>query len=308
MFLHKPVLLNEILSGLAPRDGGRYVDATLGGAGHAEAILKTSSPTGWLYGFDRDASALEAARERLAPYAGRFELFHSDFGALAQRVPAASCDGVLMDLGVSSPQIDQSERGFSFQKDGPLDMRMDRRQDLTAARLVNEAEPEELARILWEFGGEPQSRRIARALVHDRQSRPFETTVQLASLIERVCPRGGRKAHPATRTFQALRIAVNDEMSQLKLGLTGALEALRPGGRLAVITFHSLEDRAVKEFGRHWSRDYEPGSETDVPELRRPRPARLRRLCAKAIAPGPDELEDNPRSRSAQLRLFEKCN
>jgi 16S rRNA (cytosine1402-N4)-methyltransferase len=307
MFFHKSVLLTETLEGLAPRTGGRYADGTLGGAGHAEAILRASSPTGWLCGFDRDGAALEAARERLKPYAGRFELFHCDFGSMSQRVEGGSFDGVLLDLGVSSPQLDSPERGFSFQQDGPLDMRMDGRQELTAARLVNEAEAEELARLFWEYGGETQSRRIARAIVADRQSCPFERTLQLASLLERICPRGGRKAHPATRVFQALRIAVNDEMGQLRRGLEGALEMLRPGGRLAVITFHSLEDRAVKDFGRFWSRDYEPGSESDAPELRRPRPARLRRLNAKAIVPGPEELRENPRSRSAQLRLFEKC-
>lgn len=295
-----------MLDALAPRPGGRYVDGTLGGAGHAAAILEASSPTGRLYGFDRDGAALEAAATKLAVFAGRFELFRANFGDMAENVAENSCDGVLLDLGVSSPQLDWPERGFSFQNDGPLDMRMDQRQDLTAAKLVNEADAEELARIFWEFGGEENSRRIARAIALDRETKPFERTLELAGLIERISPRAGRKAHPATKVFQALRIAVNGEIDSLKRGLEGALNILRPGGRMAVITFHSLEDRVVKEFGRFWSRDYEPVGEVDVPELRRPRPARLKRLSSKAIIPGADEQRENPRSRSAQLRVFEK--
>jgi 16S rRNA (cytosine1402-N4)-methyltransferase len=299
-------LLGEVLKALAPKPDGLYVDGTVGGAGHSAAILAASSPTGRLFGFDRDGAALEAARTRLSEFAGRFELRRGNFADMAGEIEPDSCAGVLLDLGVSSPMLDWPERGFSFQQDGPLDMRMDQRQELTAARLLNETEPDELARIFWEFGGEENSRRIARAIALDRRSRPFERTLELASMIERVSPRGGRKAHPATKVFQALRIAVNDEIGSLKRGLEGALRVLRPGARLAVITFHSLEDRVVKDFGRNWSRDYEPAGETDVPELRRPRPARLKRLGSKAILPGADELRENPRSRSAQLRVFEK--
>jgi 16S rRNA (cytosine1402-N4)-methyltransferase len=297
----------EVLEALKPRPGGRYADGTLGGAGHAASILAASSPTGWLSGCDRDGAAVEAAKSRLAAeFAGRFEIRRGNFAEMAGWVPAASCDGVLLDLGVSSPQLDSPERGFSFQQDGPLDMRMDDRQPLTAADLVNDASAEELAKIFWEFGGERESRRFAKAIVHDRSQRKFKTTRQLAELIERISPRGGKKAHPATKIFQALRIAVNDEIGSLKRGLEAVVKILKPGGRLAVITFHSLEDRVVKEFGRERTRDYTFSGEVDVPELRQPRAPELKWVTRKAIAPGETELNENPRSRSAQLRVLEK--
>jgi 16S rRNA (cytosine1402-N4)-methyltransferase len=212
---------------------------------------------------------------------------------------------VLLDLGVSSPQLDVAERGFSFQNDGPLDMRMDTRQPVTAATLLNTESVEEIARIFWEYGDERESRRFARAIVQDRETQPFTTTRQLAGLIERLSPRGGRKAHPATRVFQALRIAVNDEIGSLERGLDGALKILKPGGRLAVITFHSLEDRVVKLFGRARARDYTFAG-IDVPELRAPRAPEIRLVSRKAIMPSDAELAENPRSRSAQLRVMEK--
>jgi 16S rRNA (cytosine1402-N4)-methyltransferase len=297
----------EVLDALKPKPGGRYADGTLGGAGHAAGILTASSPTGWLFGCDRDGTAVEAARKRLAEkFAGRFEIRHGNFAEMAGWIPAAGCDGVLLDLGVSSPQLDSPERGFSFQHDGPLDMRMDTRQTLSAADLVNGTGAEELAKIFWEFGDERESRRFASAIVHDREQRKFATTRQLAELIERISPRGGRKAHPATKIFQALRIAVNDEIGSLKRGLETAVEILKPGGRLAVITFHSLEDRVVKEFGRERTRDYTFSGEVDVPELRQPRAPELKWVTRKAIAPGEVELKQNPRSRSAQLRVLEK--
>jgi 16S rRNA (cytosine1402-N4)-methyltransferase len=306
-FIHKPVMAAEVLSALNPRPSGRYADGTLGGAGHAAQLLAASTPTGWLYGCDRDGAAVEAARTRLAQaYAGRFEIRRGNFAELADWVPAQSCDGVLLDLGVSSPQLDQAERGFSFQSDGPLDMRMDDRQPLTAASLVNGESADRLARIFWEFGDEHDSRRLARAIVHDRELRPFTTTRQLAELMERINPRGGRKSHPATKIFQALRIAVNDEIGSLRRGLAGAVSLLRPGGRLAVITFHSLEDRVVKEFGRERSRDYTFPGEIDVPELRTPIVPDLKWVSRKAILPGESELRENPRARSAQLRVLEK--
>ncbi len=297
----------EALNALKPRPGGRYADGTLGGAGHAAGILAASSPTGWLFGCDRDGAAIEAAKKRLAEkFAGRFEIRQGNFAEMGGWIPAAGCDGVLLDLGVSSPQLDSPERGFSFQQDGPLDMRMDTRQTLAAAELVNGAGAEELAKIFWEFGGERESRRIARAIAHDREQRKFETTRQLAELIERISPRAGRKAHPATKIFQVLRIAVNDEIGSLKRGLEAAVKILRPGGRLAVITFHSLEDRVVKEFGRERTRDYTFTGEVDVPELRQPRVPELKWLARKAVGPGEMELKENPRSRSAQLRVLEK--
>jgi 16S rRNA (cytosine1402-N4)-methyltransferase len=305
-FVHKPVMVAEVLHALSPKRGGAYVDGTLGGAGHAAAILAASSPTGWLYGCDRDGAAIKAAEQRLADFAGRFELRRGNFSELADWVPADSCEGVLLDLGVSSPQLDVAERGFSFQQEGPLDMRMDTRQPVTAAELVNTASEQELARIFWEYGDERDSRRFARAIAHDRQFRKFETTRQLAELIERLAPRFGKKAHPATRVFQALRIAVNDEIGSLNRGLEGALKILKPGGRLAVITFHSLEDRVVKDFGRTRARDYTFPGAVDVPELRQPRTPELKLVSRKAMVPGEAELAENPRSRSAQMRVMEK--
>lgn len=304
-FKHKPVMMAEVLEALQPKPGGAYADGTLGGAGHAAAVLAASSPTGRLWACDRDGVALEAATQRLAEFAGRFELRRGNYAELSEWIPAGSCDGVLLDLGVSSPQLDVAERGFSFQNDGPLDMRMDTRQPVTAATLLNTESAEEIARIFWEYGDERDSRRFARAIVHDRETRPFTTTRQLAELIERLSPRGGRKAHPATRVFQALRIAVNDEIGSLERGLDGALKILKPGGRLAVITFHSLEDRVVKLFGRARARDYTFAG-TDVPELRAPCAPEIKLISRKAIMPSEAELAENPRSRSAQLRVMEK--
>ena len=304
-FLHKPVMMAEVLTALQPKPGGQYADGTLGGAGHAAAVLAASSPNGRLLACDRDGVALEAATKRLAEFAGRFELRRGNYSELSEWIPAGSCDGCLLDLGVSSPQLDVAERGFSFQNDGPLDMRMDTRQSVTAATLLNMESAEEIARIFWEYGDERESRRFARAIVHDRETRPFTTTRQLAELIERLSPRGGRKAHPATRVFQALRIAVNDEIGSLERGLDGALKILKPGGRLAVITFHSLEDRVVKLFGRDRARDYTFDGE-DVPELRVPCVPEIKLISRKAIMPGEEELAENPRSRSAQLRVMEK--
>jgi 16S rRNA (cytosine1402-N4)-methyltransferase len=307
-FSHKPVLSAEVLAAMRPSPGGRFVDGTIGGGGHARAILAASSPNGWLYGCDRDGVALEAARDALmaAGFAGRFELQQGNFAELAGWVPAGSCDGVLLDLGVSSPQLEEASRGFSFQRDGPLDMRMDRRQPVTAAEIVNTWNEAELARIFRAYGDEPQAGRLARAMARERQNRPFATTRQLAALIERLVPRFGKQKHPATQVFQALRMAVNDEVRSLQNGLAAACAVLKPGGRLAVITFHSGEDRLVKHFGRAMTRDYEAGGELDVPELRRPRAPLLQWVERRAIKPAAAELADNPRARSAQLRVLEK--
>ena len=305
-FDHKPVMVAEVLDALKPMTGGRYADGTVGGAGHAAAMLAASSPTGWLSGCDRDGAALEAAQIRLAEFAGRFELRRGNFDGLSDWVAPASCDGVLLDLGVSSPQFDEAARGFSFQQDGPLDMRMDVGQALTAADLVNTSSADELAEIFWKYGDERDSRRFAKAIVNDREQNRFETTGQLAGLIERLSPRAGRRTHPATKVFQALRLAVNDEIGSLKRGLAGALAILKPGGRLAVITFHSLEDRLVKEFAREKARDYVAGGEVDVPELRRPHAPEIEIVTRKAIRPSESEIEGNPRARSAQLRVMEK--
>lgn len=299
-------MLAEVIAALMPHPGGRYADGTLGGAGHAAAILAASSPTGWVSGCDRDAAAVSAAQVRLREFAGRFEIRHGNFSELAEWIPPGSCDGVLLDLGVSSPQLDEVGRGFSFLHDGPLDMRMDVRQGVTAAELLNRAGAEELARIFWELADERDSRRIARAIVQDRGQHPFQTTRQLADLIERISPRRGRKSHPATKVFQALRLAVNDELGSLRQGLDEAWKILRPGGRLAVISFHSIEDRVVKEFGRARAREYTFAGVVDVPELRTPRTPEARLVTRKAIKPGEPEVAENPRSRSAQLRVIEK--
>jgi 16S rRNA (cytosine1402-N4)-methyltransferase len=298
----------EALAALKPRAGGRYADGTVGGAGHARAILTASSPTGWLYGCDRDGAAVEAATGALieAGFAGRFEIRRGNFSELAEWVPPRSCDGVLLDLGVSSAQLDNADRGFSFQLDGPLDMRMDRRQSLTAAEVVNGWSEAELARVFREYGEEPQARRLARAIVQDREERRWEATGELAALIERLAPRRGKKKHPATRVFQALRMVVNDESRFLKSGLAAACTLLKPGGRLAIITFHSIEDRIVKDFGREQTRDYTFEGVVDVPELRHPCAPSLRWVQRKAIQPSEAELADNPRARSAQLRVLEK--
>lgn len=307
-FGHRSVMLREAVDALAPRPGGRYVDATLGGGGHAEALLEASSPTGWLYGFDRDEMAVEAARERLARYSGRFECWHGSLADLGERIEPGSCDGVLFDLGVSSPQLDRADRGFSFQVDGPLDMRMDRRQALTAADVVNGASRDELVEIFVGLGEEHEAKRLARAIERERLERRFETTRQLASFIERLKPRRGARVHPATKVFQALRMVVNDEVGALRSGLAAALAVVKRGGRIAVITFHSVEDRVVKQFGQTEARDYEVPGGVDVPELRRPRVARLRWVNRKSMVPGEVEREENPRSRSARLRVMERVS
>jgi 16S rRNA (cytosine1402-N4)-methyltransferase len=247
-----------------------------------------------------------AAAAALADQAGCFELRRGNFADLAGWVPAGASDGALFDLGVSSPQLDWPERGFSFQQDGPLDMRMDRTQALTAADLVNGSGVDGLAAIFRGYGEEREAQRLARAIVTERLRCPFTTTRQLAALIGRVRPRRGARVHPATRIFQALRVAVNDELGALGAGLAAALEILRPGGRLAVITFHSVEDRVVKDFGRRMTRAYVVEGDVDVPELRRPVSPRMRWVVRRAIPPGEAECAANPRARSAQLRLLEK--
>jgi 16S rRNA (cytosine1402-N4)-methyltransferase len=305
-FQHKPVMLEEVLEWLRPGPGKYFVDGTLGGGGHAEATLERSGPTGSLFGCDRDGEAVQAAKARLGRFGDRVRIEQGNYSQLREWLEAGVADGVLLDLGVSSPQLDRAERGFSFLRDGPLDMRMDRSSGPTAADLVNQLREEELAKIFWEFGGESQSRRFARAIVHDRKLVRFTSTAQLAGLIERLSPRAGKKSHPATQVFQALRMAVNDELGGLQRGLHAALEILKPRGRLVVITFHSLEDRMVKDFGRDYARDYEVVAEVDVPELRKPRNPLLKVLTRKAVLPSEAAVRENPRSRSAQIRVFEK--
>ena len=298
-------MVAEVLEWLKPHPGGRWIDGTTGGGGHSEAILKATAPNGFLYGCDRDGAAIEATRKRLAPYEGRFELRQANFSQLGDWVEQGSSDGVVLDLGVSSAQLDWAERGFSFQTEGPLDMRMNSAEGRTAADLVNELDEEELARIFWDLGDEPQGRRIARAIGLERQAHRIESTSELVRLVERVVPRTGKK-HPATRVFLALRMAVNDELGSLERGLAVALSLLGRGGRMTILTFHSVEDRLVKEFGRRKARGYTVRGDVDLPEFRTEIAPELKLVTRKAIKPTAAELEENPRARSAQLRIFEK--
>ncbi len=300
-----PVLAKEVLEGLCPRKNGRYADGTIGGGGHAEMILKAGVGS-WLGGSDRDGAAVEAASSRLAPFGDRVDVRHGAFTTLTDWIESGTLDGILLDLGVSSHQLDEAGRGFSMQKEGPLDMRMNEKQNETAADWVNTRTAEDLANIFWGLGGERHSRKIAGAIVRQRELAPLKTTIELADVIEKACPRKGRKTHPATRTFQALRMAVNDEVEELQKGLPLVVSLLKPGGRLAVITFHSGEDRTVKKFGREETRDYDVQGEEDVPDLRVQRPARMRWVNRKAIRVTEEEEAKNPRARSAQLRVLEK--
>lgn len=296
-----------MVSALQPKAHGRYLDGTLGGGGHADAILEASSPDGFLFGCDRDPEALSAARGRLERYEGRTDTRLGNFTGADRWIAPGSLDGILLDLGVSSHQLDTAERGFSFQKDGPLDMRMDPSGGgATAADLVNSLPAGELADLFWKWGEERQSRRIAQGIVDERRQRPFTTTGQLASFIERIIPRRGSPTHPATRCFQALRIATNSELSAVQEGLERAFPLLAPGGRLAVISFHSLEDRIVKEFMRREARDYDFDGPVDHPHLRHPRNPRGRELARKGIVASETELDANPRARSARLRVLER--
>jgi 16S rRNA (cytosine1402-N4)-methyltransferase len=305
-FVHQSVLLREVIEALQPRSGSLLLDGTLGGAGHSFAWLEASAPAGRLIGLDRDQAALEAAAERLKPFTGRFELHRGNFANLDLFAEPTSCDAVLLDLGVSSPQLDWASRGFSFQREGPLDMRMDQDDPVTAADIVNTWPEEELADLFWDLGEERASRRIAALITKRRAVRKFETTTDLAELVATHLPRGKQKIHPATKVFQALRMEVNREIDALEDGLQAAWHVLKPGGRVAVITFHSLEDRIVKEFGRALERDYRVEGEVDIPELRQPKHPEARLVTRKPIVPGDFETAQNPRARSAKLRVIEK--
>jgi len=308
---HRPVLLEESLAALALRPGSRVVDGTLGGGGHAEAILRTISPSGRLIGFDVDEEALAACAARLAPFGDRVHLERASFRELGRVLGAlgiARIDAVLLDLGVSSRQLDAPDRGFRFAEESAdvtaLDMRMDPRSPRTAARLLAEATPVELERWFREYGELPGARRLADAIVEARRSAPLRTVRDLLQVVSRARVGGGRRHHPATLVFQALRIAVNDELAALEEGLDSAIAALAPGGRLVVIAYHSLEDRIVKERLRAEARGC-------VCPPRQPvctcgRLPRLRLLSRRALRPSEDEVRDNPRARSARLRAAER--
>lgn len=308
-FSHRPVLPAEVLRFLAPRPGGVYLDGTVGGGGHAALVLEACAPGGVLIGFDRDESALAAARERLAPFGERVRLFHGNFAEVALFLPelgGAGIDGFLLDLGVSSHQLDTGDRGFSFQQDAPLDMRMDTGSGATAADLVNELPEEELTRIIRQYGEERWAKRIAAFIVRARDEARIETTFRLVDVIKGAVPRGAwdERLHPATRTFQALRIAVNDELGSLELGLTAALRLLNGGGRGVVISFHSLEDRIVKNTFRSHAQGCT--CPKGFPRCVCGGAPQVRVLTGKPVMAGEDELALNPRARSAKLRAVEK--
>ncbi|MEW5761634.1 MAG: 16S rRNA (cytosine(1402)-N(4))-methyltransferase RsmH [Bacillota bacterium] len=308
-FYHEPVMPAEVLEALAVKPGGVYVDCTVGGGGHARGILERSAPDGVLLGLDRDPEAIAAAGARLKPFGGRVILVQADFRDVA-RVAAglgiAAADGVLYDLGVSSHQFDAPARGFTYREDAPLDMRMDPTGGVTAADLVNTLPQDELARIIRQYGEERWAGRIAAFIVDERKRRPVRTTGQLVEIIKRAVPAGARRQgpHPARRTFQALRIAVNTELDALAASLRQAVDLLRPGGRLCVIAYHSLEDRIVKETLREMAATCvcPPG----LPVCRCGRRPQLRVLSGRAQRPSPAEVAANPRSRSARLRAAEK--
>lgn len=300
---HRPVLVTEAVELLAPRAGGLVVDATCGGGGHTEEILRTGAD---VLALDQDPDAIEHASERLAPYGGRVTLRQINFrdaGEALDQLGIVGIGGALLDLGVSSRQLENAERGFSVMRNGPLDMRMDPRRELTAATVVNSYTEEELTRIFREFGEEPAARRIASQLVKLRKTNSFHDTMQLAKAVEKIVWRHGRR-HPATQVFQALRMEVNDELGALEEGLRVLTTRLESGARIAVITFHSLEDRIVKNFFRDWSREFLDRPEW--PEPRRNPDFALRLITAKPVEPGENEQRVNPRSRSAKLRVAEK--
>jgi 16S rRNA (cytosine1402-N4)-methyltransferase len=301
---HTPVLYQSVLDGLLPRAGGRYLDGTVGAGGHAAGLLEGSAPDGSLLGLDRDPAALALAQERLAPFGNRVQLRQRSYAQMASAAAELGwqrVDGVLLDLGLSSMQLADPERGFAFRYEGPLDMRFDPSAPQTAADLVNTLEERELADLIANYGEEWRARRIARRIV---EQRPLHTTGELAQLVAAAVGGAGGRTHPATRTFQALRIAVNDELATLQTGLTAALELLAPGGRLAVIAFHSLEDRIVKRFFQRESQDCVCPPEQPVCTCGHV--AQLNLLSRKPIQASDEETAANPRARSARLRIAER--
>lgn len=304
---HIPVLLQEVLDGLQIKPEGIYVDGTVGMGGHSYAIAKRLT-SGRLIGIDRDRTALQESARRLQEFGDRVLLLHGNFTALKTILAEqqiTKVDGILLDIGVSSPQIDQAERGFSYLKNGPLDMRMDASQQTSAADIVREADESELEEIFWKYGEERWGRKIAQRIVRERSRQPITTTLELADIVEQAVPRRNqRDGHPAKRIFQALRIAVNDELDALTSALEDAMELLLPGGRLCVITFHSLEDRIVKQFLVEQNRDCICPKEFPVCVCDHQRIARI--ITRKPITAGRKECEENPRAASAKLRIGEK--
>lgn len=308
--VHIPVLLNEVIAALSPRPGGRYLDATFGGGGHTRAILAASGPDGRVLALDADPAAIERAGPLQRAYGARLVAVVANFVTLESQVRSAGLlplHGALFDLGLSSDELSSAERGFSFRTPGPLDMRFGPSAERTAADLLNDSSEEELATILFQFGEERHGRRIARAIVRARATAPFETTTQLARVVTEALPTSradAHRIHPATRTFQALRIAVNRELDVLREALGAVIELLAPGARLAVISFHSLEDRIVKQFMQLEARGCVCPPRAPVCVCGHL--ARLRVITKKPIRPGAEEIELNPRARSAVLRVAER--
>ena len=301
---HIPVLYQAVIDLLNPIPGGLYVDGTLGAGGHSRGLLSATAPDGQVVGFDRDPVALELARTNLADFGERMIYIQDsyiNFQSHLNNLNWQFVDGILLDLGLSSMQLDTPERGFSFREDGPLDMRFDPRQPLTAADLVNESSREDLANIIYTYGEEKLSRKIADAIIANR---PLVRTKDLAEIVKKVARNPKSKTHPATRTFQALRIVVNHELEALEAFLPKALDSLNTGGRLAIIAFHSLEDRIVKQFFRKESKDCI--CPPDFPVCVCDHKARLKELSRRPIRPEEEEISQNPRARSAKLRVAEK--
>ena len=309
-FIHEPVLLQEVLEWMDVKPDGVYCDGTLGGGGHSGAMLRLSGGTATLYGIDRDMTAIEAATARLREFPG-FHALHGNFHdgkALLMAAGAPKLDGVLLDLGVSSPQLDRGERGFSYHEDAPLDMRMDVSQGQTAADLLNSASEQELCRIIRDYGEEKWAARIAQMICEHRAKKPMETTFDLVHAVDAAIPKAVRRkddGHPARRTFQAIRIAVNSELDALNEGLDAIFNCLAPGGRLCVITFHSLEDRLVKNKFRRWAQRCTCPPEQPICTCGGVPKAKL--ITRKPIEADAEELEVNRRSRSAKLRVLEKA-
>jgi len=306
---HIPVLLNEALEFLKPESGGIYVDGTLGLGGHTGEILKRSHPGGRVIGIDRDTEALKVAKKRLQGFEDRVQIIHGNFadvGKIAEELGIKEVDGILLDLGVSSMQIDTGTRGFSFLRDAPLDMRMDTTGGITAADIVNNYSVEKLQALLWGLGEEGYSRRIAKEIAKARETARIETTKELAQLVERAIPRKDwpKQIHPATKTFQALRIAVNDELGSLEQGLNDGINLLKEGGRFCIISFHSLEDRIVKNRFRNWEEPCICPPSLPVCRCGKVKVAKV--LTKKGVKATEDEIKANPRARSARLRVAEK--
>lgn len=301
---HIPVLFEACMRLMDPQPGGSYADGTLGAGGHSEGILKASAPDGKLLAFDLDPAAVRIAEERLKPFGSRVRIIQDSYVNLGKYAEENSLDGFIVDLGVSSMQLDERERGFSFLKDAPLDMRFSPAQHISALNVVNEWPEEELARILWDYGEERKSRRIAAAICAERDRTRIETTGQLCGIIQNAAGSGREKIHPATRSFQAIRIAVNGELDAVEAVLPAAVKALKPGGRLLVISFHSLEDRIVKNFFKTESRDCLCPPEQPVCTCGHK--ASLKELTRHPVTADETEIGINPRARSAKLRAAVK--